>query len=77
MKKIFFILACSLLIITGCNNETSNNKTNNSETKAIVYYDNSRNLKDTYTFKEAVSKFAFKVNETTLIFGENDNGGNK
>jgi len=72
MKKIFFILACSLLIITGCNNETSNNKTNNSETKEIVYYDNSRNLKDTYTFKEAVSKFAFKVNETTLIFGEND-----
>ena len=57
----------------------SNNDTNsptggssNNEKLDIVYYDSSRELKDSYTFKEAVSKFAFKVNESTLIFEEND-----
>lgn len=49
--------------------ETSNNKS--TDTK-VIYYDNSRNLKDNYTFKEAVNQFAFKVSESTLIFEEND-----
>lgn len=51
-------------------NETSNN--NKSTDTEVIYYDNSRSLKDNYTFKEAVNKFAFKVSESTLIFEEND-----
>lgn len=54
------------------NSGSSNNSSTNNESAEIVYFDNSRNLKDSYTFKEAVSKFAFKVNETTLIFEEKD-----
>lgn len=55
------------------NNENQNSGvSNNNGFIEVVYYDDSRNLKATYTFKEAVSKFAFKVNETTLIFKEND-----
>lgn len=57
----------------------SNNKNNpvidnNNSTKTdIIYYDKSRDLKDVYTFKEAVKKFAFLVSENTLIFEENEN----
>ncbi|MBQ9072252.1 MAG: hypothetical protein IJY25_03775 [Bacilli bacterium] len=56
------------------NNDTNNSTggSSNNEKVDVVYYDNSRELKDSYTFKEAVSKFAFKVNESTLIFEEND-----
>lgn len=50
----------------------NNNSNDNSSDVDINYYDKNRELKDTYTFKEAVSKFAFKVNNTTLIFEEND-----
>ena len=50
----------------------NNNSNDNSSNVDINYYDKNRELKDTYTFKEAVSKFAFKVNNTTLIFEEND-----
>lgn len=46
---------------------------NNSGAKNVVYKDNSRNIKSTYTFDEATSKFAFKGYETTLIFQQNDN----
>ena len=54
------------------NGSSANNDSANNETSETIYYDDSRELKDTYTFKEAVSKFAFKVNETTLIFEEKD-----
>lgn len=54
------------------NSGLSNNGSINNESAETIYFDNSRNLKDSYTFKEATSKFAFKVNETTLIFQEND-----
>lgn len=54
------------------NSGSSNNSSINNESAETIYFDNSRNLKDSYTFKEATSKFAFKVNETTLIFQEND-----
>ena len=47
-------------------------KSNNSAKGSIKYYDINRDLRDTYTFKEAVNKFAFKVNETTLIFEANE-----
>lgn len=56
------------------NNDTNNSTggSSNNDKVDVLYYDNSRELKDSYTFKEAVSKFAFKVNESTLIFEEND-----
>ena len=48
------------------NNGTTNNNAN------VVYNDNSRNIKSTYTFDEATSQFAFKEYETTLIFKQTD-----
>lgn len=51
---------------------TPNDANNGNEDTKIIYHDDSRDLKDTYTFKEATSRFAFEVNETTLIFEEND-----
>ena len=79
---IIGIAAVAVVVVVGVvfgskflskNNENSNNETsNNSVSTEVIYYDNTRSLKDSYTFKEAVSKFAFKVNETTLIFEEND-----
>ena len=56
------------------NNDTNNSNggSSNNEKADLVYYDDSRELKDSYTFKEAVNKFAFKVNESTLIFEEKD-----
>lgn len=53
-------------------NGTQNNSGTNI-TKNVVYEDNSRNIKSTYTFDESTSKFAFKEYETTLIFQQNDN----
>ena len=48
-----------------------NDVNNGNESTKVIYYDDSRELQDTYTFKEAISKFAFPVNETTLIFEAN------
>lgn len=50
---------------------TQNNSGTNI-TKNVIYKDNSRNIKSTYTFDEATSKFAFKEYETTLIFQQKD-----
>ena len=49
-----------------------NDVNNGNESTKVIYYDDSRELQDTYTFKEAISKFAFPVNETTLIFEANE-----
>ena len=62
----------SKLLSNGGNSNNSNTENNGSSKVDVTYYDKDRELKDTYTFKEAVSKFAFKVNESTLIFEEND-----
>lgn len=59
-------------LLSNGGNDNSNNGNNSSSKVDVTYYDKDRELKDTYTFKEAVSKFAFKVNESTLIFEEND-----
>ena len=59
-------------LLSNGENDNSNNGNNSSSKVDVTYYDKDRELKDTYTFKEAVSKFAFKVNESTLIFEEND-----
>lgn len=48
------------------NNNVSNNTSNH------VYYDSNRNLKEKYTFDEAISKFAFVVGDETLIFKGNN-----
>ena len=56
---------------TQINSAQNNSGTNIS--KNVVYKDDSRNIKSTYTFDEATSKFAFKEYETTLIFQQNDN----
>ena len=76
MKRILLSLVCGVLVlglVTGCGKQANNsNSNNNSSNIEVNYYDKDRDLKDTYTFKEAVSKFAFKVNNTTLIFEEND-----
>ena len=53
-------------------NSTQNDSGTNI-TKNVVYKDNSRNIKSTYTFDEATSKFAFKEYKTTLIFQQKDN----
>ena len=58
-------------IETQINGNQNNSGTN--ITKNVVYKDNSRNIKSTYTFDEATSKFAFKEYETTLIFQQKDN----
>ena len=54
------------------NNGTTNNSGTNNHSN-IVYNDSSRDIKSTYTFDEATSKFAFKEYETTLIFQQNNN----
>lgn len=54
------------------NNGTTNNSSTNNHSN-VVYNDSSRNIKSTYTFDEATSKFAFKEYETTLIFQQNNN----
>lgn len=65
------ILFGGKLFSSSKDNKRSNNG-NSLSNVDVIYYDNKRELKDTYTFKEAVRKFAFKVNENTLIFEEND-----
>lgn len=40
---------------------TPNDANNGNEDTKIIYHDDSRDLKDTYTFKEATSRFAFEV----------------
>lgn len=74
-KKLLLGLMCGIFILgiaTGCGKNQSDVGQENTGSSNIVYYDSSRTLKDSYTFKEAVSKFAFKVNESTLIFEEKD-----
>ena len=75
-NKILLGLICGGLVLglaTGCGKQANNsNSNNNSSNIEVNYYDKDRELKDTYTFKEAVSKFAFKVNNTTLIFEANN-----
>ena len=50
----------------------SNGGSSNNEKVDVVYYDSNRKLKDVYTFDEATNKFAFVVNESTLIFESRD-----
>lgn len=74
-KKLLLGLMCGIFILgiaTGCGKNQSDVGQENTASSNIVYYDSSRNLKDIYTFKEALNKFAFKVSESTLIFEEND-----
>ena len=52
-------------------NITNISNNNDSEKLTINYYDKTRDIKDNYTFREAISKFAFIINEKTLIFKEN------
>lgn len=80
MKKILLSLACGILVLgcgilvlrllTGFGKNQENNNSNINE--KIIYYDDTRTIKDTYTFREATSRFAFKVNTSTLIFEENE-----
>lgn len=53
-------------------NKEDDNK-NNNFSKELSYYDKTRSIKSTYTFDEAISKFAFKEYETTLVFQQNNN----
>ncbi len=65
------VVGIGIFMLFGNNESKNNNSTNtngDSSNIDIIYYDENRELKDNYTFREAVSKFAFKVNETTLIF---------
>jgi len=84
MKKIPFIsIICTLVTLStliGCTGKsaqtTSSTVSANIETPTeITYYDPSRELKDSYTFKEATSKFAFPVSDTNLIFSDNGETG--
>lgn len=54
-------------------NKPSNNSGVADNSANVTYNDSSRNIKSTYTFDEATSKFAFKEYETTLIFKQTDN----
>lgn len=49
-------------------NNSDNTANSNLSVNTISYYDKSRNINDTYTFKEATDKFAFLVGDSTLIF---------
>lgn len=62
-----------IFVINNSNSNDNNKSTNNSTKKEdIVYYDNTRELKDSYIFEEAVSEFAFLVGNSTLIFKETE-----
>jgi len=62
----------ALLLFNKPSSQTNNNGTTNNNAN-VVYNDNSRNIKSTYTFDEATSQFAFKEYETSLIFKQTDN----
>ena len=62
----------ALLLFNRSSNQGDNNGITSNNAN-VVYSDSSRNINSTYTFDEAVSKFAFKEYETTLIFQQKDN----
>ena len=75
MKKNFKLLLVAVLFIiltvTGCGSNKASNETGTTNKGSVKNIDSSRNIKDKYTFSEAISKFAIKFNESTLIFSTN------
>ncbi len=73
-KKILLSLVCGILMLglaTGCGKQVNNGNSNNNPN--VAYNDSSRDIKSAYTFDEAISQFAFKEYETTLVFKQTNN----
>ena len=72
IKLLVITVLLTLLTVTGCGKNNSSND-NNSVTNSgnVKYVDASRNIKETYTFSNALSKFAIKFKDSTIIFSTN------
>ena len=71
LKLLLVAVLFIILTVTGCGKNNVSKGSNNTNKGSVKSIDSSRNIKDKYTFSEAVSKFAIKYKESTLIFSTN------